>query len=138
MPTKPVFHPKPNAVVDIFGRRQAVIGVIHSHALPGAPGYDGERMDDIVAFAVAEAQRYRDGGVDGLIVENHGDIPFAKPDRLGPDTAACMAVMADLVRRESGLPVGINVLANGAVQGLAVAKAARAMFVRVNQSANTH
>ncbi len=41
--------------------------------------------------------RYREGGVDGLIVENHGDIPFAKPDELGPETAATMAVMSHRV-----------------------------------------
>ncbi len=135
---KPVFRPKPNAVEAIFGRRQAVIGVIHSLPLPGSPGYDGMAMDEIVAFAVAEAGRYRDGGVDGLIVENHGDIPFAKPEKLGPETAASMAVMTDAVRRAAGLPVGVNVLANGAMQALAVAKAAGAAFIRVNQWSNAY
>lgn len=134
----PVFRIKPNAVEAIFGRRKAVIGVIHSLPLPGSPDYDGRDMEDVVAFAVAEAERYRDGGVDGLIVENHGDIPFARPDRLGPETAACMAVMTDAVRRVSALPVGVNILANGAIQALAVAKAAGAAFIRVNQWSNAY
>jgi membrane complex biogenesis BtpA family protein len=138
MPAKPVFRPKPNAIEALFGRRGAVIGVIHSRPLPGAPDYDGESMDAIVGFALAEAARYRDGGVDGLIVENHGDIPFAKPEALGPETAACMAVMTRAVRETVGLPVGVNVLANGAIQALAVAKAAGAQFVRVNQWANAY
>jgi uncharacterized protein len=135
---KAVFRPKQNAIEQIFGRRKAVIGVIHSLPLPGSPDYDGQPMDEIVDFAIAEAGRYRDGGADALIVENHGDIPFAKPDRLGPETAACMAVMTDAVRRQGGLPVGVNVLANGAVQALAVAKAAGAAFVRVNQWSNAY
>jgi membrane complex biogenesis BtpA family protein len=135
---KAVFRQKPNAIEQIFGRRKAIIAVIHSLPLPGSPDYDGQPMDEIVDFAIAEAGRYRDGGADGLIVENHGDIPFAKPDRLGPETAACMAVMTDAVRRQSGLPVGVNVLANGAVQALAVAKAAGAAFVRVNQWSNAY
>jgi membrane complex biogenesis BtpA family protein len=135
---KSIYRVKPNAIQEIFGRRKAVIGVIHSLPLPGSPNYNGEPMEDIVAFAVAEAGRYRVGGVDGLIVENHGDIPFAKPDRLGPETAAAMAVITDAVRRQSGLPVGVNVLANGAVQALAVAKAAGAAFVRVNQWSNAY
>ncbi len=138
MPAKPIFRPKPNAIEALFGRRHAVIGVIHSHALPGSPDYDGESMDALVAFAVAEGTRYRDGGADGLIVENHGDIPFAKPDELGPETAACMAVMTRAVRETVGLPTGVNVLANGAVAALAVAKAAGASFVRVNQWANAY
>ena len=138
MPAKPVFRPKPHALEALFGRRKAVIGVIHSLALPGSPGHDGQSMEEITAFAVAEAGRYRDGGVDGLIVENHGDIPFSKPEHLGPETAACMAVMTDAVRRAVPLTVGVNVLANGALQALAVAKAAGARFVRVNQWANAY
>ncbi|MEO7242025.1 MAG: BtpA/SgcQ family protein [Variovorax sp.] len=133
-----IYQPKPSAVERIFGRTKAVIGVIHSLPLPGSPHYDGESIESICRFACDEAERYRAGGVDGLIVENHGDIPFAKPDELGPETAACMAVMADRVKRESGLPIGINVLANGAVAGIAVAKASGAAFVRVNQWANAY
>jgi len=138
MPAKPVFRPRPNAIETLFGRRKAVIGVIHSLPLPGSPGYEGQPMTEIVDFAVAEAERYRAGGVDGLIVENHGDIPFSKPEHLGPETAAGMAVMTDAVRRASGLTVGVNVLANGAIQALAVAKAAGAAFIRVNQWANAY
>ena len=102
------------------------------------PATRASRSRTLYGFAVAEGRRYRDGGLDGLIVENHGDIPFAKPDDLGPETAACMAVMAERVRREVGLPVGINVLANGALPALAVAKASGAAFVRVNQWANAY
>jgi membrane complex biogenesis BtpA family protein len=138
MMPNPVFKPKPHAIEAIFGRRKAVIGVIHSLPLPGSPAYDGQPMATILDFAVAEAERYRMGGVDGLIVENHGDIPFSKPEHLGPETAAAMAVMTDAVRRASGLPLGVNVLANGAIQALAVAKAAGADFIRVNQWANAY
>jgi membrane complex biogenesis BtpA family protein len=138
MAANPVFRPRPNAIQSLFGRRKAVIGVIHSLPLPGSPGYEGQPMSEIVDFAVAEAGRYRDGGVDGLIVENHGDIPFSKPEHLGPETAAGMAVMTDAVRRACGLTVGVNVLANGAIQALAVAKAAGASFIRVNQWANAY
>ncbi|HEX3348587.1 MAG TPA: BtpA/SgcQ family protein [Acetobacteraceae bacterium] len=138
MPAKPVFHPRPNAIEAIFGRRRAVIGVIHSRPLPGSPDYAGAEVAELIGFAVDEARRYRDGGVAGLIVENHGDIPFAKPADLGPETAACMAVMTRAVREAVALPVGVNVLANGAVMALAVAKAAGAAFVRVNQWANAY
>jgi uncharacterized protein len=135
---KPVFRPKPHALEALYGRRKVVIGVIHLLPLPGAPEYEGQPMDALVAHAVAEAGRYRAGGVDGLIVENHGDIPFSRPDRIGPETAACMAVVADAVRRAAGCAIGINVLANAAIPALAVAKAAGAAFVRVNQWANAY
>lgn len=133
-----VYRAKPNAIQSIFGRRKAVIGVIHLRPLPGSPDYDGESMDSLLAHALSEAGRYQAGGVDGLIVENHGDIPFAKPDELGPETAACMAVIAQAVRAATRLPIGINVLANGAIAAFAVAKAAGAAFVRVNQWANAY
>ena len=136
--TAPIYRPRPDAIAALFGRQQAVIGVIHCLPLPGAPEYDGQPMAELIAHAVAEAGRYHAGGVDGLIVENHGDIPFAKPDQLGPETAACMAVITAAVAAACKLPIGVNVLANAAHVALAVAKAAGARFVRVNQWANAY
>jgi uncharacterized protein len=49
-----------------------------------------------------------------------------------------MAVMADRVRQHVNVPVGINVLANGAMTALAVAQASNAQFIRVNQWANAY
>ncbi|NBB71841.1 MAG: BtpA/SgcQ family protein [Alphaproteobacteria bacterium] len=135
---KPVAVPGPSAVRDLFGRDKAVIGVVHCLALPGAPDHDGRAMDEIVARALADAEAYRAAGVDGLIVENHGDIPFAKPEDLGPETAAAMAVLTDRVRAASGLVTGVNVLANGALHALAVAAAAGGAFIRINQWANAY
>ena len=135
---RPVYRPRPDPIHALFGRSHAVIGVIHCRPLPGAPEYDGQTMPAIVAHAVAEGRRYVEGGADGLIVENHGDIPFAKPDRLGPETAACMAVIAAAVASACPVAIGVNVLANAAEMALAVAKAAGAGFIRVNQWANAY
>ncbi len=134
----PLSRPRANALDTMLARGKAVIGVIHSWPLPGAPRYGGKPMHEIIDFALREAQAYAEGGLDGLIVENHGDIPFLKPEALGPETAACMAVMAEAVRREVGLPTGINVLANGAHVALAVARASGAAFIRVNQWSNAY
>ena len=49
-----------------------------------------------------------------------------------------MAIAAERVRREVGLPTGINVLANAALHALAIARAADAAFIRVNQWANAY
>lgn len=131
-----VFPPKPNALDQLFGRPKVLIGVIHSWPLPGAPAYDGRPMAEIVDFAVEEGIRFRDGGFHGLIVENAGDLPFAKPEDLGFETAAAMSVMADRVRERVGLPTGINVLANGARCAMAVAASSSTGFIRVNQWVN--
>jgi membrane complex biogenesis BtpA family protein len=138
MSSKVIARSRVPALEDLFGKRRVVIGVIHARPLPGAPDYEGEPVEDLFAAAIEDGRRYAAGGVDGLIVENHGDIPFLKPDEIGRETAAMMAVMADRVRREIGLPLGINVLANGALAAIAVAKAAGAGFIRVNQWANAY
>ncbi|MER8594097.1 BtpA/SgcQ family protein [Mesorhizobium sp. M1182] len=127
-----------DALVDLFGRTKVVIGVVHLAPLPGAPRYDGEAIEAIYQRGLDDAKAYLDGGCDGVIVENHGDIPFARPDDIGPETAAYMAVVSDRIRRELGRPIGINVLANAAIPALAIASAAGAGFVRVNQWANAY
>jgi membrane complex biogenesis BtpA family protein len=127
-----------SALRRIFGRPKAAIGVVHCPPFPGAPRHRGASTAEIVAAALADARAYAEGGIHGLIVENHGDIPFLRPADIGPETAAMMAVVTDAVRRETGLPLGINVLANAAIPALAVAKAGGAAFVRVNQWANAY
>ncbi len=138
MSKKLVLNQKPNVIETLFGRRHAVIGMLHCRPLPGSARYDGESMKEIIDFSVAEARMLVNAGVDGLIVENHGDIPFSKPDQLGPETVAAMTIIADRVRQSVACPIGINVLANGAIQALAIAKAASASFIRVNQWANAY
>src|SRR5262249_4572999 len=128
-----------NALKTIFGRTDDVlIGVVHLLPLPGSPDYDGSGVAAIYNRALADAHAYAEAGFDGLIVENHRDIPFAKPEDIGPETAAHMAVVSDRIRREASLPIGINVLANAALHALAIASAAGARFVRVNQWANAY
>jgi membrane complex biogenesis BtpA family protein len=127
-----------NALEAVFGRDRVAIGVVHCLALPGSPAYEGASMDEISDRAMADAVAYAEGGVHGLIVENHGDIPFSKPEDISDETAAVMSVIADRLRREVGLPLGINVLANAALTALAVAKASGARFIRVNEWANAY
>lgn len=95
-------------------------------------------MQTIVDKALFDAESYVSGGMDGLIVENHGDIPFLKPAEIGHETVAALAVIADRLRIALGAPFGINVLANAALPALAIAKASGAAFVRVNQWANAY
>jgi membrane complex biogenesis BtpA family protein len=129
---------RPDALWEMFGVSKAIIGTIHLPPLPGSPRYDGRSVKQIREIAVEDARRYAEGGVDGLIVENEGDIPFVKPDDLGPETPACMAVITAAVVDTVGLPTGVLVLANAILHSIAVAKAAGAQFVRANQWANAY
>ncbi len=47
---------------------------------------------------------YVDGGVSGLIIENHGDIPFRKPDRIGHEITTGLAIITDRIRQRSMSP----------------------------------
>jgi membrane complex biogenesis BtpA family protein len=112
--------------------------MIHVHPLPGSPRYRGETMREIRQAAVADAIACVEGGMDGLVVENGGDVPFRHPDKLGPETAAAVAVVAAAVKDAVDVPIGINILANGVMQSMAVAKAVDAQFIRANQWVNAY
>jgi membrane complex biogenesis BtpA family protein len=122
----------------LFGVARPIIGTIHLLPLPGAPAYEGREMREIVARAASDAEAYVRGGIDGVIVENEGDIPFLKPDAIGPETVAALTAATCAVRAVVSIPVGVMCLANAAIESLAVAKAAGATFVRANQWANAY
>jgi hypothetical protein len=108
-----------------------LIGMVHVAPLPGSPRWDGS-MDRVIAAAVADARALIEGGMDALLVENHGDAPFT-PGRVEPATVAALAVVAREVRTAlPGATLGINVLKNDARAALAVACAVGARFIRVN------
>lgn len=126
---------------NLFGVKKPIIGMLHLPPLPGSPLYGGETIAQIIETTLTDLDAYISGGVNGFIVENHGDIPFLKPEDIGPETISVMSVIAAEVVRLSkpkNLPVGINCLANHAIGALAVAKAAMADFIRVNQWVNAY
>lgn len=133
-----VMPPKPNALEAIFAQNKPVIGVIHLRALPGAPRYDGTPVSEIYAAAAADARVLTDGGVDGIMVENAGDMPFSRPEDIGHETVAALTAACLEVRSVTDLPLGITCVANGVMPGLAVAKATGARWVRANQWVNAY
>src|SRR6266851_6353274 len=131
--------PKQDEIRRLFGRRGALIGMLHLAPLPGSPRYEpADGMAAVLRQALAEARLLEDGGFDGVIIENGWDIPFVKPDDVGPETAAALSVVADRVRQAIDLPIGINCLANAVHVSIAVAAATGAAFVRANQWANAY
>ncbi len=106
-----------------------IIGVIHLPPLPGSPNH--RSWEECLESALRDARALAEGGVDAVIVENFGDMPFLR--KVGEETIACMTVIAWEVKEETGLPLGINVLRNDAKAAVAIAKAVGADFVRINQ-----
>jgi membrane complex biogenesis BtpA family protein len=78
-----------------------------------------------------DARRLAEGGADAVIIENFGDTPF-RAGAVDAHTVAAMTRIAGAIRRDVGIPIGINVLRNDASAALAVALACDAQFIRVN------
>jgi membrane complex biogenesis BtpA family protein len=121
---------KDGALSDLFGDRRPIIGVVHLLPLPGSPRYGGS-LAEVTDRACADAQGYIAGGLDGLILENYGDLPFF-PGPVPPETVAAMTVVAKEIGQMTERPLGINVLRNDALSALGIAAAVGASFIRVN------
>ncbi len=113
----------------VFGAPRALIGMLHVEALPGTP-HGRLPVEAIAEKAVAEAAVYRRAGFNGLMIENMHDRPYLKGG-VGPEIVAAMTVVAREVRGDSGLPLGVQVLAGANREAVAVAHAAGAQFARV-------
>jgi len=123
---------------DMFSNQKALIGVVHCPPFPGTPRYQGDSMQSIVDSCMRDVEAYIEGGLNGLIIENHGDIPFSKPSDIGPETTGFLSVITDRVVQQVDVPVGVNVLANAPIPAFAAAVAGGAQFIRVNQWANAY
>jgi membrane complex biogenesis BtpA family protein len=118
------------SLADLLGTERPLIGMVHLLPLPGSPRWGGA-MTEVIERALADARALEEGGLDALLVENHGDAPFA-PGRVDAAAVAGMAAAIAEVRRAVRLPLGVNVLKNDAQAALAVAAAVGARFIRVN------
>jgi membrane complex biogenesis BtpA family protein len=112
-----------------FGAPRALIGMLHVGALPGTPAAR-DSIDRLVEHAVAEARIYRDAGFTAVALENMHDRPYLRGG-VGPEVTAAMTALAREVKRETGLVLGVQVLAAANREALAVALASGAEFVRV-------
>lgn len=113
-----------------WSRRPVVIGMVHLLPLPGSCRFGGS-LEAVAKRAIEDATILAESGVDGLILENFGDIPFFKSD-LPPITLACMTSVAVRVRERVSIPLGINALSNDGIGAMSVASACGASFIRVN------
>jgi len=119
------------ALSELFGVEKPVIGMVHLWPLPGAPGYAGHGMDEVLEHAQRDTELLLAGGVDGLIVENMWDLPYYVGTDVQIEAVTAQAVAARMVAEMSNVPVGVNVIHNGWEAELAIAVAAGLDFIRV-------
>ena len=115
---------------------KGLIGVVHLPALPGDPYYDGRSFDEILSFAMADADAIVEGGISSLIIENFGSAPFPKGNASQPmpvhHTAMMTIVGHEIRKKYPDLIIGINCLRNDGIAAIGIATAVKANFVRIN------
>lgn len=114
----------------IFQVDNPVIGVVHLSPLPTSPRWQG-KLQEVIARAEQEATALAAGGVDGIIIENFFDAPFAK-DCVDPAVVSAITLIVDRLQGMVMLPIGINVLRNDARSAMAIATCTQSQFIRVN------
>ena len=115
----------------LFDHPKPIVGVIHLSPLIGSP-QSTQPLREIRARALSDAGTLIDNGIDGVIVENYGDVPFY-PASVEPHTVAALTLVANEIReRHPQTPIGLNVLRNDAKSAMAIATVTDANFIRVN------
>jgi membrane complex biogenesis BtpA family protein len=125
-----------SAFRECFGASRALVGMLHLGALPGTPSAS-HSVETLIQESLAEARIYRDAGFTALAIENMHDRPSLKGG-VGAEITAAMTAVAREVKRETGLPLGIQVLAGANREALAIAHASGADYVRVEGFVYAH
>lgn len=111
-----------------------LIGMIHLD--PILEGRHCPPLDQIEAQAVREALSLADAGFDAVMIENLGDAPYY-PDHVPPHTIAGMtriavAIQSAFTRNQKKTQIGLHVMLNDSLAGIAIAAASGGSFIRVN------
>lgn len=122
-------------ISSLFGVRRALIGAIHTGGLPGTQNA-ARAINAIAEDCAAEARMYAAAGFHEVIIENTHDRPYLKGS-VGPEITAALAVIGNVVRRASGLPLGVQILAAANQCALAVAQAGRSLVRSVGRGEGT-
>lgn len=91
----------------------------------------GGSLSAIIDRAEQEAVALVSGGVNGIIVENFFDAPFPK-NQVDPAVVSAMTTIVLRLMELVSIPIGINVLRNDSLSGMAIASCTGAAFIRVN------
>lgn len=102
--------------------------MIHIEALPGAP-LSKKSLGQIYDKAARELEIYQKNGVQAIMIENMHDVPYQNRN-VEPITVAAMTTIATLLRLQSDIPMGLQILAGANKEALSVAFASSFNFIR--------
>ncbi len=104
---------------------------MHLLALPGSPRHDPKHtLDFISQEALKEAEAFVAGEMDGIVIENYGDMPY-NPHSVGPEVVSSMTYIVSRIIDKIKIPVGIQVLRNDPMAAISIAHTVGAKFVRM-------
>ena len=97
---------------EVIGTEKAIIAMCHMQAMPGDPGYDGQKgMDWVIKKMYDDLITLQNGGVDSVMFSNEFSLPYmTKVDTI---TVASMATAIGELKRYIKIPFGVNVLWDG-------------------------
>lgn len=128
-----------NKFRSLFNKKMAIIGMIHVSALPGTPLFRPP-IQKIIDKALKETEIYLKNGVDSILIENMHDIPYVQAKHFGPETVAMMSKISSEIRIlvPKSTPLGIQILACGNKEALAVAYANNFNYIRAEGFVFSH
>ena len=113
----------------VFNKTKVVIGMVHLPPLPGSP--QSVDLNTVLRQASDDVKALESGGVDALLFENFGDLPYY-PDQVGVETVAAMTLIISKIVEKTPLPFGVNVLRNDSIAALSIASVCGGRFIRAN------
>jgi membrane complex biogenesis BtpA family protein len=116
-------------IINNWYKSKPLIGMIGCPPLPGSGAYTGMEREKYIDCVLQEARTLVEGGFDGMMLQNIGDLPVNK--KAGAETIAWMSSLGALIRSEVKIPFGISLLEDDPEPILAVAHAVGAQFVRI-------
>jgi hypothetical protein len=123
---------------------KALIGMVHVGATPGAP-FSQRSIAELSSAAAKDAVALANAGFDAVLIENMHDTPYETgiqpPQVVSAMTAVGLRVqdaLAPFRKRGRTLPLGVQVLAAGNREALAVALAVGAAFIRCENFVFAH
>ena len=114
-----------------FRSRPFIIGMVHLKPLLGSPGSAGG-LDEVISNALRDLRALQEGGIDGVLVENLGDVPYFKDPSSRPEVIASFSRVICELKKELKVPMGVNLLRNGCAGALSIAEAFSLSYIRVN------
>lgn len=108
-----------------------IMGLVHLLPMPNTPFYEEGNLDLSIEKALKDVRALKEGGAKGCLIQTVDKV-YPNTDDTDYVRVSGLSVIADRVRQEVGedFIIGVQLMWNSITPSLAVAKAAKADFVR--------